>query len=217
MRRGPEHPRPRSLLATSASRAPEQLRLAHPRSVVVGKARCRQTLDALSAPWAAALGKLPPELASTIPRSGATTPRPLPQGALRRRRRQTAADMRPLPSASPASTAAASPRPTIRRRHCCHASAKDRRSRPQWSGEHGADAAAGAEWSADTRRRKPPALCGQPAGHFRPARPDLRSPGQDGRLKPTPRARGPWRRSLHGRARASDASCQHESPRFRDA
>src|SRR5271165_6767739 len=26
-------------------------------------------------------------------------------------------------------------------RHCCHASARDRRSRPRWSGEHGADAA----------------------------------------------------------------------------
>ena len=98
MWRGPEHPRPRSLLATSASRAPEQLRLAHPRSVVVGKARCRQTLDALSAPWAAALGKLPPELASTIPRSGATTPRPLPQAlfvAVHSKPRQTSAPYPP--------------------------------------------------------------------------------------------------------------------------
>jgi len=146
VRRGPEDPLPRSLLATSASRAPDQLRLAHPLSVVAlsvvaGKARCRRTLDALSAPMRDGCRMLPPDLPSTIPRSGATTACPLPQGALRRRRRPTAADMRPLPSASPDPPP---PRAHDRRyagRHCCHASAKDRRSRPQWSGEHGADAA----------------------------------------------------------------------------
>ena len=218
MRRGPEDPRPRSLLATSASRAPEQLRLAHPRSVVAGKARCRRTLDALSAPWAAALGKLPPELASTIPRSGATTPRPLPQGALSppstanrgrhapptlrepsiHRRREPATDDTPAGIA------------VTRRRRIGEAVHNGQVNMGQTQ-------QAGAEWIGrrpSTQAASPLRSTGRP---FPSSGPPICGPGQDGRLKPTPRARGPWRRSLHGRARASDASCQHESPRFRDA
>ena len=181
MRRGPEDPRPRSWLATSASRAPEQLRLAYPRSVVAGKARCRPTLDALSAPMRGGSRKAPARPCIDDP--AIRSDRPLPQGALRRRRRPTAADMRPLPSASPASITDASPRPTIRRQALLSRVGEGlakpstmvrctcgRRSRPEQSG------------SADTRRREPLALCGQPAGHFRPAVPRFCGPGQDGRL-----------------------------------
>ena len=165
MRRGPEDPRPRSLLATSASRAPEQLRLAHPRSVVAGKARCRRTLDALSAPWAAAIGGLPPELASTIP-DPERNARPLPQGALHRRRRQTPADVPPSPS-KPATTAAANPRPTYAG-SMWRASAKVGRGRPQWSGEHGADATGRSQKDRPEHGRRKPA--GPPLSTGRPFR-----------------------------------------------
>ena len=81
------------------------------------------------------------------------------------------------------------PRASDRRyagRHCCHASAKDRRGRRTWSGEHGVDATGRSRVDRPAHsRRKPPALCGQPAGHYRPAVPNLRGPGQDGRLKPS--------------------------------
>jgi hypothetical protein len=135
------------------------------------------TLDALSAPMRGGSRKAPGRPCIDILRSGATTARPRPQDALRRRRRRTAADMRPVPSASPASSAAASPRPTIRRQalpsRVGEGSAKPstlvrrtwgRRSRPEQSE------------SADTRRRKPITFSGQPAGHFRPAVPRFAVP-----------------------------------------
>ena len=120
---------------------------------------------------------LPPDLASTIPWIRSDDGAPSAMRALFAAvDGQPRADMRPLRSASP------DPPPPLaydRRyagRHCCHASAKDRRSRPQWSGEHGPDAAGRSRVDRPTLRpRKPFALCGQPAGHFCPASPDLRS------------------------------------------
>ena len=219
MRRGPEDPRPRSLLATSASRAPEQLRLAHPRSVVAGKARCRRTLDALSAPMGGGSRKAPAR--PCIDDSHDPERR---RHALCRRALFAAVDGQPRQTCAPYPPRAQHPPPPRahdRRyagRHCCHASAKDRRSRPQWSGAHGADAAGRSRVDRPTLvdASRQPSAVNRPAISVQRS-PDLRSPGQDGRLKPTPRDRGPWRRSLHGRARPSDASCQHESPRFRDA
>ena len=139
------------------------------------------------------------------------------EGALRHRRRPAAAETSPLPSASPASAAAASPRTAIRPQALLsrvgERSAKPstmvrrawgRRSRPEQDRPTLVD-------------MKTLALCGQPAGPFRPTVPRFAVVGQDGRLTPARRDRGPWRRSLKGRSCASDASCQHGSPRFRDA
>ena len=217
MRRGPEDPRPRSLLATSASRAPEQLRLAHPRSVVAGKARCRRTLDALSASMRGGSRKAPaaslhrrshdPERRDALCRRalfppstanrGRHAPPPLSEPSIHRRREPATDD-------TPAGIA------VTRRRRIGEAVHNGQVNMGQTQ-------QAGAEWIGrrpSTRAASPLRSTGRP---FPSSGPPICGPGQDGRLKPAPRARGPWRRSLHGRARASDASCQHESPRFRDA
>ena len=218
MRRGPEDPRPRSLLATSASRAPEQLRLAHPRSVVAGKARCRRTLDALSASMRGGSRKAParPCIDDSAIRSDDATPsaagRSSPPSTANRgrhapptlrepsihRRREPATDDTPAGIA------------VTRRRRIGEAVHNGQVNMGQTQ-------QAGAEWigrHSSTQAASPLRSTGRP---FPSSGPPICGPGQDGRLKPTPRDRGPWRRSLHGRARASDASCQHESPRFRDA
>ena len=217
MRRGPEDPRPRSLLATSASRAPEQLRLAHPRSVVAGKARCRRTLDALSAPWA----RLSESSRPTLHRRSHDP-----------ERRRHALCRRALFPPSTANRGRHAP-PTLREPsiHCRREPTTDdtpagiavTRRRRIGEAVHNGQVNMEQTQQAGAECDRPTLVDAsrQPSAVNRPAisvqRSPICGPGQDGRLKPTPRARGPWRRSLHGRARASDASCQHESPRFRDA